>query len=160
MDRIMQENQLYIEEWKKWNPNLADALILDGFTLYKDEQRKEQVSIKDVYLPEILQNEKLRKMIHKIDKDTLFQLITLYVQTNEILHEKPHTSPILIRYELKKEQNGSIFLVFEDDFHKKYRYNTSQPEKVIEIYEMIKKQKGEVTLNELGREMKYAAISK
>lgn len=156
-DKIMEENKLYIEEWKNFNPNLQEYFFLEGTVLYKDYTKQEQIHLKNIYLPDILKNEKLRKIIHQIDGPSLFEIIRLFTETKEILAKEITPLSAIISYYVDKEKK---YIIFEDSEHKKYKYNTSSPEKIIEIYETIKNKSGEVTLQELGSEIKHATLFK
>ena len=157
IDRITNENKLYIQEWTKNNPNISSPFILEGSILYKDEKKTQKIDLKDIYLPEILENEYLRKKIMFLDADTLFEIIQLFVETKEILKKEIIPSTTILSYQLKKNEKES-YLVFEDSLHKKYKLETQKPEVIIDIYESLKNQHGEVTLKELGSEIKNATI--
>lgn len=160
-NKMMIENELYINEWTNNNPFIKEPFLIEGTILYKDSSKQEKIDLTNIYLPDILKNKHLRERIGMLDKDTLFEIINLYAQTEEILNKELEltTPTTVISCSLKKE-NDKFFIVFEDSEHKKYRFNTAQPETIINIYETLKNKKGDVTLTELGSEIKNATITK
>lgn len=154
----MQENALYIAEWKTFNPNLKDSFFLEQDILYKDASKEEKVLLKDIYLPDLLKNENFRKKVLKMSKDNLFEIIKLQAQTSEILKQEDTPRPILISYQILKEI-PTYAIIFEDSNHQKFKYKTPTPEKIIDLYETIKNKQGEVTLTELGSEIKNATLT-
>ena len=155
----MQENQWYIHEWTKTNPNITSPFLLEDTILYKDETKKEKIDLQNIYLPDLLKNKLLREKIQMLDKDTLFEIITLYAQTEEILNKEKIPTTLVISYKIRQD-NHENFIVFEDSNHQKYKFTTSNPIKIINIYETLKNKYGEVTLKELGSEIKHATITK
>ena len=155
--KIMKENQLYIQEWTQNNPNITTPFFIEDSILYKDSKKEKGIDIKDVYLPELLQNSSFRKKVMVLDADTLFEIITLFVETKEILKKSVIPSNTILSFSLKKAEKES-YLIFEDSQHQKYKFTTDKPEKIIEIYETLKNRNGEVTLKELGSEIKNATI--
>ncbi len=150
---IMIDNQNYLKAWMEYNPALKNELTIEGTNLvYKEEK----IDISHFYLPEMLYNENFRKQIteyHDLTCEDLFQIIKLYVETEE-MNEKEQRElqmlPKINNIEIRKDQEKE-FLVITDSLNKKYRYDTTEPEKIINLYLDLKKKKGEVTLKELGR---------
>ena len=85
--KIMQDNFLYLQEWKKYNPNFQDTLFIeDDYLICKINDKVAKIDIHDFYLPEILYNELLRKslMDNSLTSEDVFQIIRLYVETNQM----------------------------------------------------------------------------
>lgn len=157
--KIMKENQLYIKEWTQNNPNITTPFFIEDSILYKNAKKEKGIDIKDVYLPELLQNSSFRKKVMMLDADTLFEIITLFVETKEILKKSIIPQTTILSFSLKKKEKET-YLIFEDSQHQKYKFTTNKPDKIIEIYETLKNKNGEVTLKELGSEIKNATIQK
>ena len=89
VEKIMQDNQMYLTEWMRYNPSLQEVLRLDGnFLCYKDQER---LDISQIYLPEILYNEPFRNDLanpEEMNGYDFFQIIKIYSQTNEILEKE------------------------------------------------------------------------
>ena len=155
--KIMKENQLYIQEWTQNNPNITTPFFIEDSILYKDEKKEKGIDIKDVYLPELLKNSFFRQKVMLLDANTLFEIINLFVETKEILKKGTIPPTTILSFSLKKNYHES-YLIFEDSQHQKYKFTTQTPEKIIEIYETLKNRNGEITLKELGSEIKNATI--
>ena len=57
--KIMQDNQMYLTQWMRYNPSISEYNTLEGnFLVSKDG---EKLDISKIYLPEILYNEAFRK---------------------------------------------------------------------------------------------------
>ena len=54
---------------------------------------------------------------------------------------------------LQKDENEKIFLLIIDEFDKKYRYDTENPQKVLQLYGILKTKNPNVTLEDLGKEL-------
>ena len=139
-----------------YNPSFKDHLFIkDTKLIYKENEEEQQLDISKFYLPEMLYNENFRKQIseeHELTSKDLFDIIKLYVETEEILlKEQMELSlyPTILSVEYRNKENQE-FLVITDSQHKKYRYDTKEPEKIINLYTDLKNQKGNVTLKELG----------
>ena len=58
-DKIMQDNQMYLTQWMRYNPSISEYNTLEGnFLVSKDG---EKLDISKIYLPEILYNEAFRQ---------------------------------------------------------------------------------------------------
>ena len=87
-----------------------------------------------------------------LEAEDLFQIIKIYIQTKEIEEQEKkelQKASIIKNIEIKKEKNIE-FLVITDHLGKKYRYDTEDNEKIIQIYNEMKQKKEIVTLKELG----------
>ena len=153
---VMKDNIAYLNVWMNYNPSFKDSLSIVGNELvWKDHEKEESLDISHFYLPEMLYNENFRKQIsetHELTGEDLFQIIKIYVQTEEILEAEQKeyaNSPVIEDISIHHE-NGQEFLVITDHQKKKYRYDTNVPEKVINTFLNLKEQKGTVTLKEFG----------
>lgn len=154
-ENIMKDNLMYLEAWMNYNPRLRENLTIEDTILtYQKESFKESVDIKGFYLPEMLYNENFREKVQKeLDSEDLFQIIKIYVQTNEILEKEQNELKMSpkIKELLVKEESGKEFIVFIDENEKKYRYDTPNLEQVVNDYNEIKNRNGFVTLKEIGK---------
>lgn len=158
MNKVLEDNILYLNEWMRYNPSLKESLKIENNKLLHNN---ESINLNEVYLPEMLYNETFRKDIPleaEINGNDLFNIIKLYYQTNEILKkEEAETkdSPEVINIEIKNDSNNE-FLVFTDEHNKKYRFNTNTPEKIINIYNELKQTRRRITIKDLERVIKNA----
>ena len=158
MNKVLEDNILYLNEWMRYNPSLKESLKIENNKLFHNN---ESINLNEVYLPEMLYNETFRKDIPletEITGNDLFNIIKLYYQTNEILKkEEAETkdSPEVINIEIKNDSNNE-FLVFTDEHKKKYRFNTNTPEKIINIYNELKQTRRRITIKDLERVIKNA----
>ncbi len=154
---VMKDNIAYLNVWMNYNPAFKENLSIIGNELvWKDHDKEESIDISHFYLPEMLYNENFRRQIaetHELTGEDLFQIIKIYVQTEEILEaaQKEFASSPIIEDISTRTENGNIFLVITDNQSKKYRYDTKEPEKVINTFLDLKDEKGTVTLKEFGR---------
>lgn len=153
-DKIMQDNQLYLTEWMRYNPSIAESNTLEGnFLCFKDG---EKIDISRIYLPEILYNEAFRRDITNAEEMNgydFFQIIKLYSQTNEVLEKEYQEQvkyPAIQDMAISKDEKGTLFIVFSDNQGKKYRYDTANPQQIMQLYQSLKQQKSTVTLKDLG----------
>lgn len=154
ISNIMKDNLLYLETWMAYNPKLREQLSIENTILTcKIDNQLESIDIKNFYLPEMLYNEEFRKEVaNELEAEDLFQIIKIYIQTKEIEEQEKkelQKSSIIKNIEIKKEKNIE-FLVITDHLGKKYRYDTEDNEKIIQIYNEMKQKKEIITLKELG----------
>ena len=156
METVLHDNLLYLNAWMDYNPEFQKTLqVNDGMLIYSEQGKEEKVSIENFYLPEMLYNENFHKQIsvdHELTGKDFFQIVKLYVETQEILEKEQkerEKGPTIESIEVRKKDDIE-FLVFIDNFHKKYRYDTKEPEKIIQIYENLKQKNGSVSLKEFG----------
>ena len=153
---VMKDNIAYLNVWMNYNPAFKENLSIVGNELvWNDHSKEESLDISHFYLPEMLYNENFRKQIsetHELTGEDLFQIIKLYVQTEEIMEaeQKEYASSPIIENIHMRSENGKEFLVITDNQNKKYRYDTKEPEKVINTFIDLKEEKGTVTLKEFG----------
>ena len=153
-EKIMQDNFLYLQEWKKYNPQLQDALFIEeGCLICKIAGKLEKVDIHDFYLPDILYNEDLRKDVsNTLAAEDLFRIIRVYATSQKFRKEQQQellSAPAILH--IWTQQN---VLYMEDDLGRKYKYTTPHPEKVLQIYGILKAQKKQVTVDDLTKELK------
>jgi len=160
-DKIMHDNTLYLKEWMRYNPSIANEIILDGQDICCTiNGNLERQNISQIYLPDMLYNEQLRANIpleEEISGTNLFHIIKLYCQTAEILEQEKkelQSSPSIVDLRILKDQNNQEFIVLIDNNQRKYRFNTNQPEAVINLYNELKEKKEIVTLKEFGSVIK------
>lgn len=152
IDKILQDNQMYLTEWMHYNPSISEYNSLEGNFLCS--KNGEKLDISRVYLPEILYNESFREDVSNAEEMSgfdFFQIIKLYCQTNEILEKEQQEEekyPTIQEMIILEEETP--FIVFSDIHGKKYRYDTSNPQQILELYQTLKQQKGKVTLKDLG----------
>jgi len=150
-ENIMKDNLMYLEAWMNYNPSLKENLRIDrNFLIYKEQ---EKIDISNFYLPDMLYNINFReKVASELNSEDLFQIIKIYIQTNEITTQEEKEMTLLVKEVLIKKDNlENEFVMLIDEKDKKYRYDTDSPEKVINYFNEMKKQKGQVTLKELGK---------
>lgn len=158
MNKVLEDNILYLNEWMRYNPSLKETLKIENNKLLHND---ESIDLTDIYLPEMLYNEQFRKDIplaEELNGDDLFAIIKLYYQTQEILkkeEEQSKNSPEVINVEIKNDNNQE-FIVFTDENNKKYRLDTKTPEKIINIYNNLKQSTRRISLKDLEREIKNA----
>ncbi len=156
--KIMQDNFLYLQEWKKYNPTFQDTLFIeDDYLICKINDKVAKIDIHDFYLPEILYNELLRKslMDNSLTSEDVFQIIRLYVETNQMNNyrrQRRKRNPNIAKIYIENGQPP--FLVIVDELNSKYRYDTDNPQRVLEIYNLLKANKETVSLEDLGKELK------
>ena len=153
-EKIMQDNFLYLQEWNKYNPQLQDALFIEeGCLICKIAGKLEKVDIHDFYLPDILYNEDLRKDVsNTLAAEDLFRIIRVYATSQKFRKEQQQellSAPAILH--IWTQQN---VLYMEDDLGRKYKYTTPHPEKVLQIYGILKAQKKQVTVDDLTKELK------
>lgn len=156
---VIQDNILYIKEWMNINPALKEGLSIDGDNLiYQKENQTEIQKISKFYLPEMLYNESFRnKLVKDFTSEDLFQIIKVYCQAKEVIEAnelEDQNSPKILNLQIKTEDDQKEFLVITTSDDKKYRFDTTEPEKMINIFLEEKNKKGYVTLNEFGRLIK------
>ena len=64
--------------------------------------------------------------------------------------------PSFIKDVFIRQKNGEEFLVFVTEDERKYRFDTDNPEKIINLYQEETKKGKKITLNELGSVIKNA----
>ena len=153
-DKIMQDNQMYLTQWMRYNPSISEYNTLEGnFLVSKDG---EKLDISKIYLPEILYNEAFRQDVSnalEMSGFDFFQIIKLYSQTNEILEKEQQEEakyPAIQDMTISNDEKGTPFIVFSDIHGKKYRYVTKEPHKILELYQNLKNEKGNITIKDLG----------
>ena len=70
--------------------------------------------------------------------------------------KKNKMDPSFIKDVFIRQKNGEEFLVFVTEDERKYRFDTDNPEKIINLYQEETKNGKKITLNELGSVIKNA----
>lgn len=160
MENIMRENTLYLNTWLDYNPSLKENLSLIGNELiYKENNIENKIDISNFYLPEMLYNESFRQKISQENELTaldLFEIIECYVKTNEILEARQKelaNSPTIEEIKVVNKNNEEFIAIIDNEQHK-YRFDTKEPERMINIYNELKEKKQKVTLKEFGSVIK------
>ena len=159
-DKILNENQLYLQEWKKYNPQFIDQLFIEGDDLIcKIDNKVEKEDVHDFYFPNILYNALLRESLgsQELSAYDLFWIIRISHQTEKMKmkrQQKLSTYPKISQVFIQKDQEKP-FLVIIDELGHKYRYDTMYPEKVLQIYGLLKAEQKDVTLEDLGKEINH-----
>ena len=153
-EKIMQDNLMYLTEWMRYNPAFQEDLKVEGnYLVY---QNQDKVDISHFYLPEMLYNENFRNDVadpEEMNGHDLFQIIKMYCQVNEILtaEERERLNEVYIQnIEVMRDEKNTEFIVLIDNQNKKYRYDTKNPQKILDIYQTLKKQKDTISLKEFG----------
>lgn len=156
-ENIMRENLLYLEAWMSYNPLLKENLSIEGnILIYKNQNEIKKVDISNFYLPNMLYNANFRKNValeQELTSKELFDIIKMYVDTETILEEEQKEMQLYPKiHEMKvlKDKDNKEFIALIDEFGNKYRYDTANPEKVINFYTEMREKNGNVTLKELG----------
>ena len=106
----------------------------------------------------MLNNENFRHAIATPDElsgKDLFEIIYCYINSKEI-EEKNKMGNSFIKDVFIRQKNGEEFLVFVTEDERKYRFDTDNPEKIINLYQEETKNGKKITLNELGSVIKNA----
>lgn len=157
MESILKDNLMYLDAWFEHNPLFKEVLTVeDNYLLYNHGEEK--LKIDSFYLPEMLNNENFRHAIATPDElsgKDLFEIIYCYINSKEI-EEKNKMVPSFIKDVFIRQKNGEEFLVFVTEDERKYRFDTDNPEKIINLYQEETKNGKKITLNELGSVIKNA----
>ena len=138
------------------NPALQNGLSIEGnLLIYDDNQIKDQVDISNFYIPEMLYNEPFRdELLTTLSAYDLFLIIKVYCQTKEVKNSLIINENTISNLKILKDNNNKEFLLFETYGGKKYRFDTTEPEKIINIYNDAIKNNKNITINEFGRLIK------
>ena len=132
MESILKDNLMYLDAWFEHNPLFKEVLTVeDNYLLYNHGEEK--LKIDSFYLPEMLNNENFRHAIATPDElsgKDLFEIIYCYINSKEI-EEKNKMVPSFIKDVFIRQKNGEEFLVFVTEDERKYRFDTDNPEKII-----------------------------
>ena len=156
MNKVLEDNILYLNEWMRYNPSLKETLKIENNKLLHND---ESIDLTDIYLPEMLYNEQFRKDIPletELNGDDLFNIIKVYHYLEEVKRKEEQqsvSSPEIINIEIKTIDNKEC-IIFIDENNKKYRFDTPTPEKVINMYNDLKQSRQRVSLNDIGRVIK------
>ena len=84
------------------------------------------------------------------------QELPKFKQYIQEIEEKNKMDPSFIKDVFIRQKNGKEFLVFVTEDERKYRFDTDNPEKIINLYQEETKNGKKITLNELGSVIKNA----
>lgn len=153
--KIMQDNILYIQEWKKYNPGFIDKIFIeDNKLVYKNDGKVQQILINDFYLPNILYNQTLRESLVDdiLSPNDLFSIIQIDVKAQKLNNRKQNE---LAKYpaitHIIKQDNHLIII---DEYRKKYRYDTNDQNKVLQLFSLLKAKNNTVTIKDLTEALK------
>ncbi len=152
-NNIINDNILYLKEWYSLNPSLINKLYIeDNYLVLKENETSSKLDISNFYLPEMLYNENFRnKLISQYTPSDIFNIATVYVEAKEALNiSNVLDSPKITSLEIQKDEENKEFLLITTEDNKKYRFDTTNQEKMINIYNEEKNKKGYVTINEFG----------
>ncbi len=153
MENILKENILYLKEWSKINPSFNDLSIEGKDLILKINDTQEKQDISEFYFPEMLYNETFRQKLAKdYTAENLFRIIQVYCQAKEVLNEEPKDPTIIKSVEIKNEDKK--FILFTTLDQKKYRFDTENPEKILNLFLITKEKKPDITLKEFGEVLK------
>src|SRR5574344_1220190 len=158
IEKIMHDNILYLNEWISYNPSFKDFLsIQDHNLIYKDNDGMDSEDISEFYLPEMLYNDALRNEIstdHELSAKDFFHIVRLYCQTEEIQKKEQEESqkyPSIQNIQILKDTNDKEFIAITDEQNHRYRYDTSNPEHIINLYNDLKNSNPNITIKNLER---------
>ena len=136
---------------------LAQEIV--AYTDCKIDNKVEKEDVHDFYFPNILYNALLRESLgsQELSAYDLFWIIRISHQTEKMKmkrQQKLSTYPKISQVFIQKDQEKP-FLVIIDELGHKYRYDTMYPEKVLQIYGLLKAEQKDVTLEDLGKEINH-----
>ena len=108
----------------------------------------------DNYTPNVDLTKSLR--IQNISKEAVSIIAYFHIKYWSDLEEKNKMDPSFIKDVFIRQKNGEEFLVFVTEDERKYRFDTDNPEKIINLYQEETKNGKKITLNELGSVIKNA----
>ena len=136
-ENILRDNIMYLRQWANINPAL-NALTIEGNDLVlRQNGLEEKQDVSNFYFPDMLYNETFRR---KLEKD---------YNTKKEENSVPYISNLEML-----EENQQPFLLIHTTDNKKYRFDTNDINKMINIYEQLKQTKINVTLQEFGEAIK------
>ena len=153
--KIMQDNILYLQEWKKYNPDFIDKLFIENDQLiYQNNNKIQKISINNFYLPNILYNQTLREHLKNcvLSPYDLFLIIEIEIKAQKLNNQKQNEIakyPAIINITKKDD-----YLIIIDENQKKYRYDTKEPDKVLQLFGLLKAQNDRVTIKDLTNAIK------
>lgn len=154
--KIMKDNMLYLQEWKKYNPGFMDTIFIeDDYLICKIDGSVKKVLIKDFYLPTILYNETLRKSMTDdiLKPEDLFSIIFVDAKANTLKNKEQNDLtkyPTIVN--IIREENGLIII---DENNQKYRYETNDQDKFLQLFGLLKANKSTVSIKDLTEALKH-----
>ena len=145
---------MYLRQWTNINPAFNALSVEDKFLVYKTADKEEKVDISNFYFPEMLYNETFRRKLEKdYNAENLFRIVEVYCKAKEATKKEENNIPYISNLEML-EENQKPFLLIHTTDNKKYRFDTDDINKMINIYEQLKQTKINVTLQEFGEAIK------
>lgn len=161
MPGIMEQNKYFLNAWLNNSPMLKESLYLEqNYLVFTTGNTQKALDLSVFYLPDMLHNEHFRTRIstpNEVTAEELFEIITCYIETNKILtaeQKEYQMYPEIIEFKIiKKEQEQ--FISFTDAQNRKYRFDTENPEFVLNLYNSLKQKMPAVTLKTLKQSLGY-----
>ena len=153
-ENILRDNIMYIRQWANINPAL-NALTIEGNDLVlRQNGLEEKQDVSNFYFPDMLYNETFRRKLEKdYNAENLFRIVEVYCKAKEATKKEENSVPYISNLEML-EENQQPFLLIHTTDNKKYRFDTNDINKMINIYEQLKQTKINVTLQEFGEAIK------
>ena len=153
-ENILRDNIMYLRQWANINPAL-NALTIEGNDLVlRQNGLEEKQDVSNFYFPDMLYNETFRRKLEKdYNSENLFRIVEVYCKAKEATKKEENSIPYISNLEML-EENQQPFLLIHTTDNKKYRFDTNDINKMINIYEQLKQTKINVTLEEFGEAIK------
>ena len=153
-ENILRDNIMYLRQWANINPAL-NALTIEGNDLVlRQNGTEEKQDVSNFYFPDMLYNETFRRKLEKdYNAENLFRIVEVYCKAKEATKKEENSIPYISNLEILEEAQQPFLLIHTTD-NKKYRFDTNDINKMINIYEQLKQTKINVTLQEFGEAIK------
>lgn len=154
--KIMKDNMLYLQEWKKYNPGFMDTIFIeDDCLICKIDGSVKKVTIKDFYLPTILYNETLRVSMtdDTLKPEDLFSIISVDAKASKLKNKEQNDLtkyPTIVN--IIRQENGLIII---DENNQKYRYETNDQDRFLQLFGLLKANKNTVSIKDLTEALKH-----
>ena len=145
---------MYLRQWSNINPAFNALTIEDNYLVLRQNGNEEKQDISNFYFPDMLYNETFRRKLEKdYNAENLFRIVEVYCKAKEATKKEENSIPYISNLEML-EENQQPFLLIHTTDNKKYRFDTNDINKMINIYEQLKQTKINVTLQEFGEAIK------
>ena len=156
-ENILRDNIMYLRQWTNVNPAFNALTIEDNYLVLRQNGNEEKQDISNFYFPDMLYNETFRRKLEKdYNAENLFRIVEVYCKAKEATRKDENSIPYISNIEML-EENQKPFLLIHTTDNKKYRFDTDNINKMINIYEQLKQTKINVTLQEFGEAIKNDA---
>lgn len=153
-ENILRDNIMYLRQWANINPAFNALTIEGNYLVLRQNGTEEKQDISNFYFPDMLYNETFRKKLEKdYNAENLFRIVEVYCKAKEATKKDENSIPYIANLEIL-EENQQPFLLIHTTDNKKYRFDTTDIDKMISIYEQLKQTKINVTLQEFGEAIK------